>query len=391
METLKVLEIPPLTGTVGSDPSFRILPLPVVAPKRRLCIVREQDTVPALPSQQPVTFLPLHGEQRSVLPLPGNIGVQLAVPPVGIIGLFLPLPGEGPKLPGTLPALSALPGTLKPRLNFVREEALVSLLPPVSGGSGAAEPKPFERADKPVERPKVDDGWTIARIAEEAPPPSWEHVFKEAKAELANISTLLEEDNARIGNHFVPRKCNVFRAFELTRLQDVRVVIWGQDPYHTILDTGECIAQGLSFSVPYGNAIPPSLQNIFKEIKNCYPDFQYPSHGCLDAWARQGVLLLNSSLTTQPGTAGAHSKYMLWMPFMARVAAAIAKVNPTCIHVMWGKEAQKVRSLGILGEKSQFLEASHPSPFSASRGFFGCKHFAIINKLLKGTPINWQL
>lgn len=273
---------------------------------------------------------------------------------------------EVPMLPGVCDTLPAP----KSRLVIVRRGVETVL--------GQVEPKP----------PKIDNTWTIERVAREVPPAGWEAVFKEAAEELKNISDLLVKDEPTYG-HFVPDTADVFKAFELTPLSNVRVVIFGQDPYHTIQDNGHPIAEGLSFSVPYGTRVPPSLNNIYKAIRRSYPDFQMPSHGCLHNWARKGVLMLNACLTTRAGAAGAHSKYMLWMPFILKVLAAIHKANPNCVYVMWGKEAQKLQRY-IEGKK--ILIGPHPSPINrGGTEFVECGHFRKINDMLGTNPIDWQV
>ena len=304
------------------------------------------------------------------------------------------LPVGVPKLGGLLPK----PALSNERLENLQTNPIIGL-PGFSKGLPLPSEDAKEDTNKPVIRRSrlrikedpvaaVDNTWTIERITTEAVPEGWEKVFAEAKHELKQISDLLVKDNEAIGGCYVPDAANVFRAFRLTPLNKVRVVIVGQDPYYQIRNDGQPVAQGLAFSTPRGEPIQASLRNIFTEVKNCYPDFQYPSHGCLDAWAQQGVLLLNISLTTRPGTANAHGKYMMWMPLLVRVFNAIAKANPTCIYVLWGREAQKIRSK--IGDKSIVLEAAHPSPQSVTN-FYGCKHFRMINERLLGNPINWQV
>jgi uracil-DNA glycosylase len=238
----------------------------------------------------------------------------------------------------------------------------------------------------PVTIPQVDDSWTIERISKEATPSGWIDVFKAAEPELKQISGLLVEKIKR----FYPLRSDIFKAFWLTPLDDVRVVIIGQDPYFNAAANGQPEATGLSFSVDYGVKVPSSLCNIYKEIKRSISSFVVPNHGCLEGWARQGVLMLNSCLTVTPGEAGSHSKYMLWMPFIIKVLDAIAVKRSKCIYVMWGKEAQKLGR--HIGDKAIILESSHPSGRSAHLGFLGCGHFKKINELLANDPkgpINW--
>jgi uracil-DNA glycosylase len=204
---------------------------------------------------------------------------------------------------------------------------------------------------------------------------SWINTIDNSSAELDKICKFLDTDVC-----FLPDKNDLFRAFELTPLESVRVVIIGQDPYPKILSNGRPRAKGLSFSVDERDIIPSSLKNIFKEIATDYPNWIRPSHGNLTKWAEQGVLMLNVCLTCPPGEPGKHSKYMLWMPFILKILADIDKVRPNCIYVMWGKQSQKIES--YLGKKSVKLTAAHPSGLSASRGFYGCGHFKEINDYL---------
>lgn len=211
--------------------------------------------------------------------------------------------------------------------------------------------------------------------------PSWAQVLTETEPELKRISDLIEAKGP-----FLPGNERLFRAFELTPLENVRVVIFGQDPYPTVLPNGQPRAQGLAFSVGEGDEIPGSLRNIYEEIKAGDPNYNPPHSGDLTHWAKQGVLLLNACLTCPPGVAGGHSRFMLWMPFILKVLKALP---PRCIYVLWGKEAQKLQT--YLGEKAVILTAGHPSPLSV-KGFTGCRHFVKINCLLKSwgqTPITW--
>jgi len=146
----------------------------------------------------------------------------------------------------------------------------------------------------------------------------------------------------------------------------------------------------LSFSVPKEAPLPPSLKNIYKEIKDNDPSFTVPNHGNLISWVLQGVFLLNACLTTREGVSGAHGE--IWTGFIKKVINAILDVNPNVIFVLWGKQAQKMKK--IIGERATCLEASHPSPLGAYRGFFGCNHFNRINELLLSIgekKIDWNL
>ena len=234
--------------------------------------------------------------------------------------------------------------------------------------------------------PTINNEWSISEICKNAIPITWESTFEYAEAELDKISKILERTENK---SFYPLKYNLFRALHLTKLSDVRVVIIGQDPYHTTTSYGEPIAQGLSFSVEKGLSIPPSLANIYKEIKENYPDFEIPNHGDLSKWSLQGVLMLNSCLTVLPGQPDSHSKFQLWMPFIVKVLEKIAEVRPDCIFCLWGKKSQELER--YLGKKSIKLMSAHPSFYSA-KNFFGNRHFIQINNILldKGEePIEW--
>lgn len=231
-----------------------------------------------------------------------------------------------------------------------------------------------------VMKQPIDQTWNIERITTEAPPRTWENVFKDAKAELRDISMILDEQERTYGQYY-PLKKDIFAAFHYTPLSNVKVVILGQDPYHqTININGVTLprAVGLSFSVRREDTIPSSLQNIYTELANTVRGFTKPDHGDLREWTSQGVLLLNSCLTVRPGQPGSHGD--IWLGFINKVFKAIASVNPNCVYMLWGREAQKVKPM--LGERSIILEAAHPSGLSARRGFFGCNHFNLANDSL---------
>jgi uracil-DNA glycosylase len=239
----------------------------------------------------------------------------------------------------------------------------------------------------------VDQSWTVEQIATYAIPPTWEPVFEDAKQELKDISETLQRDELEHGP-FMPNKCDLFNAMEYTPLPSVKLVIIGQDPYYVwVTLQGERVtrANGLSFSVRPGDAVPVSLNNIYKELESCIHGFVRPKHGDLRAWARQGVLLLNSCLTVRPNVAGSHGDEM-WSDFIKKVIKGINNVNPHCIYFLWGSKAQGL--IPMLGENNIALTASHPSGFSANRGFFGCKHFKLANEILlkQGKKaIKWNL
>lgn len=183
-----------------------------------------------------------------------------------------------------------------------------------------------------------------------------------------------------------PPQALVFRAFDLTPFHSVKAVILGQDPYH-----GEGQAEGLCFSVKKGVDIPPSLLNIYKEL---HSDLGYPipDNGSLVPWAREGVLLLNSVLTVRAHEAFSHSN-IGWEEFTDAAIRALNKEDRSIVFMLWGRPAQKKISL-LDNPKHCILMAAHPSPLSASRGFFGCRHFSKCNDFLVShgeSPINWKI
>lgn len=189
----------------------------------------------------------------------------------------------------------------------------------------------------------------------------------------------------RDGKVIYPPGNMIFKAFELTPVPEVKVVILGQDPYH-----GPGQAMGLSFSVPDGVRMPPSLRNIFKEIET---DLSVRMSGRTDLgkWARQGVLLLNSMLTVEAGLAGSHSK-IGWQYFTDAVIKYLSDNREGIVFLLWGNFARSKKTL-IDTTRHHVLEAAHPSPLSGG-AFFGCRHFSRTNEILISegkTPIDWQL
>jgi uracil-DNA glycosylase len=178
----------------------------------------------------------------------------------------------------------------------------------------------------------------------------------------------------------------IFSAFDITPFNSVKVVILGQDPYH-----GKGQAHGLCFSVPPGITPPPSLVNIFKEIQNDL-GIPMPSHGNLENWARQGVLLLNATLTVRANQPGSHQNKG-WEMFTDQVIRTLSRDKSGLVFLLWGKFAQAKEYL-IDSKKHFILKAAHPSPYSASSGFFGCRLFSKTNEILRGQgkdEINWAL
>ena len=179
---------------------------------------------------------------------------------------------------------------------------------------------------------------------------------------------------------------DIFNAFHLTPLSRVKVVIIGQDPYH---EPGQ--AHGLCFSVQKGVEIPPSLQNIYKELHDDI-GFTIPDHGCLTHWAEQGVLLLNAVLTVRAHAAASH-RNKGWEEFTDAVIRAVNEVDRPVVFMLWGGFARSKRPM-LTNPKHLVLEAPHPSPLSAYRGFFGCRHFSKANQFLTENgvePVDWKL
>jgi uracil-DNA glycosylase len=203
-------------------------------------------------------------------------------------------------------------------------------------------------------------------------PPSWS---TPELAELLETPRAFVEQEMKRHKTIYPAPSQLLSALELTSLEDVRVVILGQDPYH-----GEGEAHGLAFSVNEGIKIPPSLVNIFKERET---DLRLPppSHGSLVAWAQQGVLLLNTVLSVEKDHAGSHQKKG-WEPFTDQIIRMVNQKSEAVVFILWGLPAQKKVSL-IDASKHLILTSPHPSPLSSYRGFFGSKPFSQTNKFLK--------
>ena len=183
-----------------------------------------------------------------------------------------------------------------------------------------------------------------------------------------------------------PAMENIFNALKYTSYEDVKVLLLGQDPYH-----GPGQAHGLCFSVQKGVDKPPSLKNMFKELKSDL-GIDAPSHGCLADWAKQGVLLLNTVLTVREREPNSH-KNLGWITFTNKVIEILNEREEPIIFVLWGKNAQDKLPL-ITNSRHYVLMAAHPSPLSASRGFLGCKHYSKINEILKSmgkSPIDWHI
>lgn len=215
--------------------------------------------------------------------------------------------------------------------------------------------------------------------------PSWKNILSEEfkKPYFKELVSFVKEEYAT--NKIYPPGKSIFRAFDLCSFDDLKVVILGQDPYH-----GAGQANGLCFSVHDGVAFPPSLKNIYKEIEADL-GVKMPPTGNLDGWARQGVLLLNATLTVRAGLAGSHQKKG-WEQFTDAVIKQVSNLKDNVVFILWGRYAQEKGQV-IDHFKHCVLEAAHPSPFSAHSGFFGCKHFSKANEYLMAVdkePIAWD-
>lgn len=217
-------------------------------------------------------------------------------------------------------------------------------------------------------------------------PHCWKNIldfeFEQPYFQKLNLFLQKEYENKTI----YPKKEQILRAFHFFPFTDTKIVILGQDPYH---DLGQ--ANGLSFSVPAGLRIPPSLQNIFKEIGH---DLQipYPNSGDLSPWAAQGILLLNATLTVEAHKAGSH-RAKGWEIFTDHILKKLSDLQKGLVFIFWGNEAIK-KTQWIDQTKHLVLKAPHPSPLSAYRGFMGCKHFSQANKYLEKQGkigIRWEL
>lgn len=202
---------------------------------------------------------------------------------------------------------------------------------------------------------------------------------------MIGLRHFLQQEKAA-GKTIYPRGSEIFNAFNTTDFDQVKVVILGQDPYH-----GPGQAHGLSFSVPKGVPIPPSLVNIYKEI-NRDLGLPLPRHGNLSHWARSGVLLLNSVLTVEQARAASHQKKG-WEQFTDAVIRALNDQRDSLVFMLWGNYAQK-KAAFVDTQKHCVLKSVHPSPLSAHRGFIGCGHFSAANAYLESrnkTPIDWSI
>ena len=197
------------------------------------------------------------------------------------------------------------------------------------------------------------------------------------------FQTIKQEYNTRL---IFPPANDIFNAFHLTPLKEVKVVILGQDPYH---NHGQ--AHGLCFSVQKGVNVPPSLVNIYQELHDDL-GCTIPNHGCLTKWAEQGVLMLNTVLTVRAHKPNSHQGKG-WEYFTDAIIEAVNKEDRPIVYLLWGRPAQKKASM-LNNPKHLILKAPHPSPYSADTGFFGCRHFSQANEFLRShgvDPVDWQI
>ena len=209
------------------------------------------------------------------------------------------------------------------------------------------------------------------------------HEFE--KDYMKSLSNYLRNEKKSSKDIYPPSHL-IFNAFELTKFDDVKVVIIGQDPYH-----GHGQAHGLSFSVAHGIKTPPSLRNIHKELNDDL-GIPVPHHGNLSKWAAGGVLLLNTILTVEKGKPGSHANQG-WEVFTDSVLRVLNQKKKNIVYILWGKKAQEKSSF-IKGDDNLIIESSHPSPYSADNGFFGSKPFSRANSYLKQNkiePIDWEI
>lgn len=217
--------------------------------------------------------------------------------------------------------------------------------------------------------------------------PGWSEALAKYKPAIKQISQIIDKKEKEFGAYY-PAKADVFRALQMTPLQEVKVVIWGQDPYPSLKANGNPRAQGYSFGVSKDDSVPQSLHNIYKEIASNFPMFEAPDHGDLTWLAKQGILFMNSSLTYCPNNPKCYLN--LWNRFTNIIINILNENIKNCIHLLWGKNCEK------LAEHIQSREiyiCAHPSPLSARRGFFGCKHFLKVNITLQRQEkeqINWN-
>ena len=215
----------------------------------------------------------------------------------------------------------------------------------------------------------------------------WDEILKDEfnKEYYLKIREFLKKEYSQ--KTIYPDMYDIFNALKYTSYEDCKIVLLGQDPYH-----GEGQAHGLAFSVKPDIKIPPSLVNMYKELKEDIEGFYIPDNGHLTKWAKQGVLLLNTSLTVVANNANSHSK-IGWSIFTDSIIKLLNEREKPVVFLLWGNNARQKKAL-ITNPSHLILEAAHPSPLSAYNGFFGCRHFSKANTFLKNNdmdPVDWQI
>jgi uracil-DNA glycosylase len=240
-------------------------------------------------------------------------------------------------------------------------------------------------------RAEITQDMTVTDIIINRCPHGWENLFTQAWPELVQISNRLQSEE-KVTGPFYPLKKDLFKVFELCPLSKVKVVIFGQDPYHSVDHDGLPTAQGMSFSVRRGSRIAPSLRTIYERLDKTVPGFVKPSHGDLTSWVKQGVFLVNVCLTVLPGKADSHGKEEYWMSFINKMIKALIAQNTNIVYMLWGNKAKNMAK--YIGGNGHILESSHPSPLGMRYGFNKCNHFNEANDILQELgqePINWHL
>jgi uracil-DNA glycosylase len=283
---------------------------------------------------------------------------------------------------------------------MTKERSITSFFKPVNarprdGDDAKAEIVPLKKLKENMPMLEVQDGDEVktaekcgGAYADLLKDEQWRKILSSEfkKPYWERLEKFLESEDKARAKVFPPKE-HVFRAFDSCSMEEVKVVIIGQDPYH---DDGQ--AMGLCFSVPKGVKVPSSLHNIYKELHadlNC----KVPTHGDLSQWAKQGVFLLNASLTVRAHAANSHSKKG-WENFTDAAIREIAKNRRGLVFLLWGKNAQEKEKLISKANDHLILKCPHPSGLSAHRGFFGSRHFSQCNKFIEangGTPIDWQI
>ena len=255
-------------------------------------------------------------------------------------------------------------------------------------------PKPQrKRSPTPPMPVRPTQEWTLVDVATRCVPPTWEQLFAESLPDIRHISSMIDNPQLRMEYPYYPRKEDIFRAFWKTPLDKVKVVLFGQDPYHSFsARIGLPTATGMAFSSRPNDVTAKSVNNMFKELANTVPGFRIPTSGDLSLWAEEGVFLLNSCLHVQPGKA-MDSKKMdkTWWGFIKRTLTKIQERNGKVIFILLGGPAQEMKQ--FIYKHSSIVSAAHPSPLSAHL-FFGSDVFNKANQKLKESgqePVNWCL